>query len=218
MTARTTSSDTCQNFCGSERRKRVGSIVVKVSPALLIRMCGSPKRSRAIARMRSHSAGRRRSAMIGRICPVKVAPPVAASISTTSASMWPTATTLCPSRARPSAIARPKPRNPPVTIATRCSIDPPLEFTRRWGDSEIRVTSLSHCENLLDLREGYRLAVEGRHDFLGEGAQAGDRGAGGGEEDILDAARFEPLEPFDDLLRGAEQWRIVEHERVLVLL
>ena len=36
--------------------------------------------------------------------------------------IWPTATTWCPSRARPNTIARPSPRKPPVTIATRCSI------------------------------------------------------------------------------------------------
>jgi hypothetical protein len=37
MTARTMSSGTFQNFCGSARRKRAGSIVVKVRPALLTR-------------------------------------------------------------------------------------------------------------------------------------------------------------------------------------
>ena len=36
--------------------------------------------------------------------------------------MCPTAATRCPAFAKPKAIARPKPRNPPVTIATRCSI------------------------------------------------------------------------------------------------
>ena len=40
-------------------------------------------------------------------------------------SIWPTATTWCPSRTRPNTIARPSPRKPPVTIATRCSIGPP---------------------------------------------------------------------------------------------
>jgi hypothetical protein len=34
------SSGTCQNFCGSGRRNRAGSIVVKVRPALLTRICG----------------------------------------------------------------------------------------------------------------------------------------------------------------------------------
>jgi len=70
----------------------------------------------------------------------------------------------------------------------------------------------------LDLREGHRLLVEGGHDFLGKGAQARDRGAGGGEQHILDAAGLEPLQLNDDLLRRAEQRRVVEHERILVLL
>src|SRR6516162_11052717 len=142
MTARTISSVTCQNFCGSLRRKRAGSIVVKVKPALLTRICGVPNRSRAIATTRSQSDGRRRSATSARICPETLVPAVAASISATSASMWPTASTKCPSRARPNAIARPRPRNPPVTIATRRSIDPSLWYRTRSpvyrNSSEIR--------------------------------------------------------------------------------
>src|SRR5271166_4945983 len=128
MTACTMSSETCQNFCGSGRRKRAGSIVVKVRPALLTRICGVPNRCCAVATTRSHSAGWRRSATSGRTCPAKLAPAVSASTSATSASMWPTATTSWPARARPNAIARPRPRNPPVTIATRRSIDPSLWY------------------------------------------------------------------------------------------
>jgi adenylate cyclase len=104
------------------------SMVVKVRPALLTRMCTPPNRDSAIATTRSQSAGWRRSATSGRICPAKLEPAVAASTSPISASIWPTATTLCPSRARPNAIARPRPRNPPVTIATRCSISIPPEL------------------------------------------------------------------------------------------
>ena len=59
---------------------------------------------------------------VGRICPSGLVPAASASTSATSASIWPTATTWCPSRARPNTIARPSPRRPPVTIATRCSI------------------------------------------------------------------------------------------------
>jgi hypothetical protein len=49
MTARTISSGTCQNFCGSTRRKRAGSIVVKVRPALLTSMWMPPNRDIAIS-------------------------------------------------------------------------------------------------------------------------------------------------------------------------
>ena len=51
---------------------------------------------------------------------------------------------------------------------------------------------------------------EGRHDLFGEGAQAGDRGAGGGEQHILDTAGFEPLQLRDDFFGRAEQRRVVE--------
>src|ERR1700751_2793982 len=70
----------------------------------------------------------------------------------------------------------------------------------------------------LDLGEGQRLLVEGGHDFPGKGATAGDRGPGGGKQYVLDATRLEPLQLRDDLLRRAEQWRIVEHERILIFL
>src|SRR5260370_38838140 len=69
----------------------------------------------------------------------------------------------------------------------------------------------------LQLGEGHRLAVEGGHDLLGEGAQPGDRGAGSSEQHILDAAGFEPLQLRDNLRRRAEQRRVVELERILVL-
>ena len=55
------------------------------------------------------------------------------STSALSASIWPTATTLCPSRASPKAIARPKPRNPPVTIKSA-----------RGGDD--RLVKIAHFE------------------------------------------------------------------------
>src|SRR5690349_12275170 len=61
--------------------------------------------------------------------------------------------------------------------------------------------SLPHCEITLNLGEGHRGAVEGGHDLLGERAQMGDRGPRRGEQHILDAARFEPLQLADDLLR-----------------
>src|SRR5271155_2915157 len=70
----------------------------------------------------------------------------------------------------------------------------------------------------LHLREGHRLPVEGGHNFLGEGAQPGDRSAGGGEQHILDAAGLEPLQLRDDLLRRSEERRVVELERILVVL
>src|SRR5262249_43415563 len=69
-----------------------------------------------------------------------------------------------------------------------------------------------------NLCEGHRLAVESRHNLLSEGTQAGDRSARGGEQYILDPTRFQALQPGDNLLRGAEQRRVVEHERSLVLL
>src|SRR5206468_4153830 len=69
----------------------------------------------------------------------------------------------------------------------------------------------------LHLGEGHRLAVEGRHDLLREGAQARDRGAWGSEQYVRDAAGLETLELRDDLFRRAEQGCVVEHERVLVL-
>jgi len=75
-----------------------------------------------MATTRSQSARRRRFKTSGRIRPVVPFPAAAASIVATSASIWPTATTWCPARARPNAIARPSPRKPPVTIAIRCSI------------------------------------------------------------------------------------------------
>ena len=46
----------------------------------------------------------------------------------------------------------------------------------------------------------------------------GDRGARGGEQHVFDAARLQPLEPLDDLLRRAEQRRVVEFEIVGIVL
>ena len=46
----------------------------------------------------------------------------------------------------------------------------------------------------------------------------GDRGARRGEQHVFDAARLQPLQPLDDLLRRAEQRRVVEFEIVGIVL
>src|SRR6266436_7033006 len=88
----------------------------------------------------------------------------------------------------------------------------PRTSGKREGPAQREGWGHSHESNL---GEGHRLAVVGRHDLLGKGAQTGDRGARGGEQHILDAAGFEALEASNDLLRRAEQRRVVEHEGVL---
>src|SRR5216683_383604 len=85
-------------------------------------MSTRPNRSRAAATTRSHSPASRKSATSGSSRPGSCA--AARSISGTSSAIWPTARTGWPSRANPSAIARPRPRSPPVTSATRSSIYP----------------------------------------------------------------------------------------------
>src|SRR5215831_17569454 len=86
----------------------------------------------------------------------------------------------------------------------------------RFCTSSLRALCVSVVNS--QLGEGHRLSVEGGHDFLGKGAQTRDRGARRREQYMLDAAGFEPLQLRDDLLRRAEQRRVVEFERVLVLL
>src|SRR5712692_3743575 len=91
-------------------------------------MSTRPNRSRAAATTRSHSLASRRSATSGSSRPGSCA--AARSISGTSSAIWPSARTGWPSRANPSAIARPRPRSPPVTSATRSSIY--LSFGQRF--------------------------------------------------------------------------------------
>src|SRR5271170_1036862 len=168
-----------------------------------------PSWASAAATIRSHAAAWRRSATSARMRSAHGVPAISCSISATSVSICPTARTRCPSCASPSAIALPRPRKPPVTIALRCSISfsPEESFTAEDATDPqcMQRSCRGHpprilrdlCGEMFDfylhLGERHWVVGEARHDLLGEGAQAGDRGARCGEQYIFDTTRLETL-------------------------
>src|SRR5213592_3631184 len=198
----------------------------RMTPALLTRMSTRPNRCLAASTRRSASSRLAASAATPR-----TAPPCASS---SFAERWsrsasrPETTTAAPSSASNAAIARPMPRPPPVTIATRPSRAPFVIGSPRLRLSPARPRSrarLDRRERLLEPRRVFDReppgAVDGALEEPGQHAPWPDldegRGALGRDAPHAvgpaDRARHLPEEEGLDLRRGASHARVgVAHD------
>src|SRR5213594_3324121 len=102
-------------------------------PALLTRMSRRPKLATVVSMRRSTSVASLTSATTARLLPP--AATIAEAVVCVVSRLRPFTVTAAPAPAKPSAIARPRPRLLPVTMAT-------FPFSENWGSTSIELRPL----------------------------------------------------------------------------